>query len=487
MDFGSLKNLFGRDWEMINWFELERQFPELENFISLRLEKAEWDGLLEVLILLQRLVDLSLVSQELRKKFSWSELNTIEFDEALKCNTEPRRNLSDLLVSSSLQHGGNGPVLVAFTLLGNDFAKRVKAALEDREVEYALLVKDGFWLDLIFEKLDVVSLEKISAEQVRMYNNFNQIVRIETFASRESSLSEAAKLNKSVYLEGLAPVKVRLRNGELFYTLTILPTPADAELDQMPYGDYLKLFFQSCDQPWKEIEQAQTLLIDKLNSAKILKFVNSDGTDLEMDIEGFTFANSVVAKNIPGAEVFSAPRRDSLNGKLVAKGRFYLEMIGEVIEDITFEFERGEIVKVDALKGAEVLRELIESEEGTRYIGEIGIGTNPHLRKHLINGLLVEKVSGSFHLALGNAYTYTNYCGTPVVLDNGNRSERGVHWDITTLLKGRDGKMILDGEVIQENGNFLDPNLDVLNYGWGVIEDAKQPTWWKEEFPNGYL
>lgn len=246
-----------------------------------------------------------------------------------------------------------------------------------------------------------------------------------------------------------------------FYTLTALPTEKDAVLDLMTYDDYIDLFFRMCDVDWSRVDAAHKILIAQLNAGKNLRITNEDGTDISMDIDGFTFANSLVAKNVPGSEVFSAPRRDSVNGVIVAKGRFIPKTSGGLIENLTLHIKDGRIVDYAADTGFDVLRELIETDEGSHYFGEIGIGTNPVLQQHLTNSLLVEKIGGSFHMAIGAAYEYTDYLGVPVALDNGNRSM--VHVDLTTMLVGKAGMMYLDGAIIMRDGRFVDPALGYLN------------------------
>ncbi|MDB5478338.1 MAG: Leucyl aminopeptidase (aminopeptidase T)-like protein [Alphaproteobacteria bacterium] len=253
----------------------------------------------------------------------------------------------------------------------------------------------------------------------------------------------------------------RENSPNLFYTSTRLPTPQSAKADNIPYAEYVDLFFRMCDVDYTQIDAAHRVLIAKLDNGKILRITNEDGTNITMDVSGFTFANSLVAKNVPGSEVFSAPHRNSVNGKIVAKGFFTPKDGSEIIQDITLEFENGRIIRYDAASGFEHLQCAIETDEGSHYIGEIGIGTNPALQSHVTNSLMVEKIGGSFHVAVGRAYEYTDYLGTPVHLDNGNRSK--IHWDITTMLVGKSGRMILDGETIMDNGKFTDPALSYLN------------------------
>ena len=251
-------------------------------------------------------------------------------------------------------------------------------------------------------------------------------------------------------------------SGKITSTLTTLPSRMDAEVDGLDYDQYVADFFTMCNQDWGKIHDTQQILINQLNETKTLRFTNAEGTDLTMDIDGFTFCNSTVARNIPGSEVFSAPRRDSVNGTVVAKGKFSVKGDqSSIIEDITLHFKDGYLEDYEVGKNKEVFEKVINIDEGARYIGEIGIGTNPFWDKHVSSIIIVEKIGGSFHVALGDAYQMTEYVGAPVNVDNGNRSH--LHWDITTMLKGKDGKIYADGEIIMDDGKWIDPALAYLN------------------------
>ncbi|PCI01715.1 MAG: leucyl aminopeptidase [Alphaproteobacteria bacterium] len=267
---------------------------------------------------------------------------------------------------------------------------------------------------------------------------------------------------KKIYDKSTRIFREWILSGRIHYTLTSIPTRVDAEVDGLDYEQYITDYFTMCNQDWPAIEAAQEKLIEVFNPAKTLRFTNNDGTDLTMDVEDFTFCNSVVARNIPGSEVFSAPRRDSVNGTIVAKGRFAVKNTqGEIIEDITMHFKDGYMHDYDIGKGKEIFESVIGTDEGARYVGEIGIGTNPFWKTHVASILLAEKIGGSFHVALGDAYTYTDYMGTPVKVDNGNRSR--LHWDITTMLWGKEGKIYADDALIMDDGQWIAPELSVLN------------------------
>lgn len=283
-----------------------------------------------------------------------------------------------------------------------------------------------------------------------------------------SIIGNLPKDKASIYFRALKDAQKPLVEGVVDRTLFMWPTKYEAAIEGMTYEEYFRVVAEACDQPWLEIKAAQAKLIEKLNGGKILEFVaNSEDPDetrrtkLTMSIEGMTFANSTAYKNYPGSEVFSAPVRNSVNGQMFAEGEY--EYNGKRMRNIRFKIKAGQIVSASAEEGNEGLQEILDRDEGARYFGEIAIGTNKGLKKRLFNPLLNEKVGGSFHAAAGYAYGLKEYDGEQVKVDNGNRSIN--HWDITILMHPNTGggRIILDGEVIQENGTFVDPDLAILN------------------------
>lgn len=367
-------------------------------------------------------------------------------------------------------------------------AHHIVARLIKDQMPFIAEFVDTDFKNLVFKHADETGIKSLAAFDVATNAKANKKIVAIPNTSPAPSVNAPASA-KNLYAEECRPMRLRSANGDMFFTLTTFPTEQDAALDDIPYKDYLKLYFEMCDQPWDEISKAQEYLIQMFNKASNVRFTNNDGTDISMsliDHDGshFTFCNSVIAKNVPGSEIFSAPRRDSVNGVIVAKGKFSpKDSSSSVIENLTLHFEQGKLVKYKAEKGAEHFQEFLDKDPGNYWVGELGIGTNPHLKKHVMNTLLVEKIGGSFHLALGNAYTMSAYEGTPVKVDNGNKSLS--HWDITTMLIGKEGTIELDGKLIMKDGKFLDPKLEVLNKGWVAIEQSKRPDYWKNyQGPN---
>jgi aminopeptidase len=103
----------------------------------------------------------------------------------------------------------------------------------------------------------------------------------------------------------------------------------------------------------------------------------------------------------------------------------------------------------------EKLNEILDADEGARYIGEWSLGFNPHVLRPMKDILFDEKIAGSFHLTPGQAYEEA---------DNGNRSQ--VHWDMVSIQRKEygGGEIYFDGELVRRDGEFLPKSLRSLNW-----------------------
>ena len=100
------------------------------------------------------------------------------------------------------------------------------------------------------------------------------------------------------------------------------------------------------------------------------------------------------------------------------------------------------------------LNEVLDSDEGARFIGEFAIGFNPMIREPMLDILFDEKIAGSFHFTPGQAYEEA---------DNGNRSE--IHWDLVCIQRPDfgGGEIRFDDETIRKDGIFVVDDLLDLN------------------------
>ena len=244
----------------------------------------------------------------------------------------------------------------------------------------------------------------------------------------------------------------RSADGDFHWVGTLWPTEAFAKEAGMPYEDFCKFVYRAgnlhLDDPsvfWKEFEIEQNKLAEILNKGKILRVVSNE-TDLTMEVQGRTWIPCSGKLNFPDGEVFTAPVEGSVEGRIRYKWPTVYQ--GVLVQDINLIFKNGEVTDASAKIGEEHLLSLINLDAGAKIPGEVAIGTNYSIDRHIKNILFDEKIGGTFHMALGKGYP-----------ESGSKNNSALHWDMILDLR-EEGKIILDNEVIQEKGNFTNSNID---------------------------
>lgn len=230
------------------------------------------------------------------------------------------------------------------------------------------------------------------------------------------------------------------------------PTDSFAQAADMPTTEFTDFFFDVCTTDYAAMGEAQKPLVARMEKADHVR-ITAPGTDLEFSIKDIPVIPCSGERNIPDGEVFTAPVRDSINGTIRYNTPSRYQ--GTVFSDITFTFKDGKIVEATS-SDTERINQLLDSDEGARYIGEWSLGTNNRVRHPMLDTLFDEKIGGSFHLTPGNAYEEA---------DNGNRSR--VHWDIVLIQRADygGGEVYFDGELVRKDGFFVPDDLQGLNAG----------------------
>jgi aminopeptidase len=163
--------------------------------------------------------------------------------------------------------------------------------------------------------------------------------------------------------------------------------------------------------------------------------------DLTLSIQGRNFKNSTGLFNMPDGEIFTGPVEDSVNGWV----KFTYPAIygGVAVEGAELTFNRGRVEVAKAEKNEAYLIKMLESDDGSRHLGEYAIGTNFDIDKFTGNILFDEKIGGTFHMALGAGYPET-----------GSRNRSSIHWDMICDLR-KDSEILVDGELFYKNGEFM--------------------------------
>src|SRR4051812_45438612 len=133
--------------------------------------------------------------------------------------------------------------------------------------------------------------------------------------------------------------------------------------------------------------------------------VSGEGTDLHLGIEGRTFIAADGKHNMPDGEFFTGPIEDSAEGEIT----FHLPATyaGREVAGVRFRFEGGRVVDASAEKGEEFLVEMLDTDEGARRLGELGIGTNYGITEGTGEILLDEKIGGTRPPPRGRPYPAT--------------------------------------------------------------------------------
>lgn len=167
---------------------------------------------------------------------------------------------------------------------------------------------------------------------------------------------------------------------------------------------------------WKEHTANLKKRVDFLNrkNFKYLRYSNSLGTDLIIELpEGhqwiggaeYTIGGIEFNANMPTEEVYTLPKRNGVEGKVVST--MPLNYNGNIIDNFTLTFKEGRIVDYTAEKGLDMLRTLIETDEGSHYLGEVALVPydSPISNQRILFYNTLFDENASCHLAIGKAYS----------------------------------------------------------------------------------
>jgi aminopeptidase len=232
---------------------------------------------------------------------------------------------------------------------------------------------------------------------------------------------------------------------------TQFPAPGEAQLAEMSTSSYEEFVYGAMNKDWDEQREFQRQMVEILDPADEVRIVSGDTTDLTMSISGMKTINDYGEKNLPGGEVFTAPVPDSVEGEVLFDKPVMRQ--GREIEGAWLRFEGGEVVEHNAEKNEDVLVGVLDTDEGARRLGELGIGMNRDIDRFSYNMLFDEKMGDTIHLAIGKAIRETVPEGRPY-------NESAAHLDMIVDMS-EDSFIEVDGEIVQRDGTFrFEDNFD---------------------------
>jgi aminopeptidase len=226
---------------------------------------------------------------------------------------------------------------------------------------------------------------------------------------------------------------------------TQFPAPGNAQEAELSQEAYEEFVYRAVTKDWAAQREHQARMVELLDPAEEVRIVSGATTDITMSVAGTTTANDYGELNLPGGEVYTAPVLGSVEGEVlfdmpvIAQGR---EILGARLV-----FEGGEVVEHSAEKNEEVLTETLNTDEGARRLGELGIGMNRDIDRFTYNMLFDEKMGDTVHMATGAALSWTVGEGNEV-------NESATHVDMIVDMS-EDSFIEVDGEVVQRDGTFV--------------------------------
>lgn len=221
---------------------------------------------------------------------------------------------------------------------------------------------------------------------------------------------------------------------------------------------------------WKEHDELLHTKVDYLNGKKYAKLhYTSPETDLEVALPNghlWCGAGSINEKgdafmaNMPTEEVFTVPQKDGVNGYVSSTKP--LSYGGNIIDEFKVTFKDGRITEVAAKQGEDVLKQLVDTDEGSHYLGEVALV--PHQSPISASNILFYNTlfdeNASNHFAIGSAYSFCLEGGKK--MSSEELLKHGLNQSITHVdfMVGSE-KMDIDGiledgtrEPIFRNGNW---------------------------------
>jgi aminopeptidase len=240
------------------------------------------------------------------------------------------------------------------------------------------------------------------------------------------------------------------RVGQTKWVVLRWPTPSMAQQAGLSTEKFEDFYFRVCTLDYARMTPGMEALAALMRKTDRVH-LKGPGTDLKFSIKGIGAKECGGLRNIPDGEVFSCPVRDSVEG--VVQYNAPTVYLGASFDSIRLVFKKGKIVEATS-NNTKRLNEILDSDEGARYIGEFALGFNPHILEPMRDILFDEKIAGSFHFTPGQAY---EDCG------NGNKSQ--VHWDMVCIQRPDygGGEVWFDGKLIRKDGLFGPAALKKLN------------------------
>jgi aminopeptidase len=305
---------------------------------------------------------------------------------------------------------------------------RLKVSFEDFNYDYYELASEKQLKNL--SKIDLYEIDNVDVV-IAVGGNLNTRFLSGTDSKKYSMRNKA--------LEPLFNKRV----DNTRWVATRFPSTGLAQNAGMSIQQYTEFYFRATNKDWNR-EKAKQMRIKKLfDKAKKVRIVGKE-TDITLDIAKRNGILCYGQFNMPDGEVFYSPNEKKTEGHIM----FNYPAIynGHEVENVKLWFEKGKVVRFTCSDNRKFFQQMIDTDPGARYLGELGIGMNKEIRNLTKDVLLDEKMGGTIHLALGRAYK-----------ENGGTNKSAIHWNMIKDLRKKHGgeEIYLDGKLVNKDGEWI--------------------------------
>ncbi len=359
--------------------------------------------------------------------------------------------LSQLIVKHSIKMKRNENVLIKADIESIPLVKTlVKTIHLNKGIPYVQLRDEDIVRELMIDAKEEY-FDKLASWNETIHKSIDSCIYI--VAERNDSYLEDVTLE----IKKMSSKKLKKSSDiiidEKKWVLLNYPTHGLAQRANMSYERFYNYLLEVCTVNYKEMTENLKPLKELMEKTDKVRIVG-DETNLTFSIKDIPAIICAGTANLPDGEIFTAPIKTSVNGTI--KYNTTSSYQGEIFKNVKFKFKNGKIIEATADNNTTKLNQILDTDEGARYIGEFALGVNPLILHPMGDILFDEKIAGSLHFTPGQCYSGE--------ADNGNASS--IHWDLVLIQRPEygGGEIYFDDVLVRKDGIFLDSKLKKINY-----------------------
>lgn len=324
----------------------------------------------------------------------------------------------------------------------------IKDIYKNKGIPFVKLL-DNELSSLILEKADSKTIDEMIKMKTYEVDNFDCFIRICYTENEYEDKDVSSEIRKELGSKSQHVDDIRI--NERRWVLLNYPSMIDAYKAHMKYDEFVNYSLDVMNVDYKAMSKKIEPLKKLMENTDKVRIVGLD-TDITFSIKGMPAIPCCGTANIPDGELYTAPIKNTVNGVITYNTPSPYH--GNIFNNIRLEFKDGQIVNCSSSENTDLLKEIFDTDEGARYIGEFSLGFNPKITSPMGDILYDEKIMGSLHFTPGRCY---EDC------DNGNISS--IHWDLVLIQTPEygGGEIYFDDVLIRKDGKFVLDNLKQLN------------------------